>query len=163
MLIVLSVNEAKNVRMRDAHHSHVRPTSYTTLLHDISHLIDDVHERHRTRSNTSCRTHHGTMRSKEFIRHAGAAASLMNRRCGLRVFHNSSQGIRDIEYKTRRELTVGLAGVNKTRRVGDELTREHHLAHCGKKLIAFLAGFSLGNMPDDPFNDVSPFLKRVTF
>src|ERR1044072_2133848 len=112
MLIVLSVNEAKDVRMRDAHHSHVCTTTHTTLLYDISYLIDDVHEQHWTRRHTSCRAHHRTVWAKEFISHARAAAGLVNRCCGFRMIHDSSQRIWNLQNKACGKLAVCLAGVD---------------------------------------------------
>src|SRR5512145_1984685 len=102
------MDETQHVGMCNAHHSHVRAASHTTLLHDISHLIDNVHERDWTRSNAGRRTHHRSVRPEELISHAGAAASLMNCRSSFCMFHDPGQGIGNFENKTGCELAICL-------------------------------------------------------
>src|SRR5215203_2337955 len=100
------MNETKHIRMCDPHHSHVCATPHTTLLHYIRHLVDDVHERHWTRSNSSRRAYHCSVWSQKFISHSCAAASLMNGGGSLCVIHDSSQRIGNVQNKTCRELAM---------------------------------------------------------
>src|SRR5512132_2993402 len=116
MLIVFRMNETQHVRMRDPHHAHIGAAAYAALLHYVSHLIDDVHERHGTGSNTACGSDESTRRSEEFISHPGAAASLMNRRRSLGVIHDSGYRVRHIQHKACSELTICFACVNEARR-----------------------------------------------
>src|SRR5215212_449584 len=161
MLIVLGMDEAQHVRMRDAHHAHVCTATYAALLHDISYLVNDVHERYWTRRHTGRRADHRAMRPEKFIGHARAAAGLVNRGSSLGVLHDSRKRVWDVQHKTRRELTVSFAGVDQTRRVRNELASQHHFAHGGKKLVTFLTRFGHGNVADDTPHDIRPFLERT--
>ncbi len=143
MLIVLRVNEPQNVRVRNAHHSHVRAASHASLLHDIGDLVDDVHERHWTRSNARRRAYHRAVRSQELVGHARATTGLVNGGCRCRMVHDSVQRIRNFQNKARRELSFRFAGVDQAGGVGDEFARQHDLFHGREKLVSFLARFRL--------------------
>src|ERR1043165_1665320 len=143
MLIVLSVNEAKHVRMRDAHHSHVRTASHTTLLHYIAHLIDDVHERHWTRRHTGRRAHHRSVWPEKLIRHTRATARLVNGCRRFRMVHYSRQRVGNVQNKAGCELAVWLAGIDETGSVGNKLPRQHDGFHGRVKLVSFFTGFRL--------------------
>src|SRR5215204_4913877 len=131
------MNETQHVRMCDAHHAHVCTASNTTLLHDISHLVDDVHEGNWARSNTGCGAHHRAVRPQKFISHACAATGLVNRGCCLGVLHDAVEGIGHVKNKTGGELSICFTRVDQTGRVGNEFARQHHFAHGGEELVAF--------------------------
>src|SRR5215217_2173406 len=155
------MDKTQDVRMRYAHHSHICATPDAALLHNIGHLVNDVHERHWTRRNTGRRAHHGAVWPQKLISHAGAAASLVNGSRSLGMLHDSGKRVGDIQNKTRRELSICFTGVDQTRSVGDEFASEHHFAHSGKKLVSFFARFGHGNMSDYATHNVSPLLKRA--
>src|SRR6185503_10070322 len=48
-LIILGMNESKDIRMRDRQDAHVGPTPHTALFDRLGHRVDDLHERNRTR------------------------------------------------------------------------------------------------------------------
>src|SRR4030095_16693648 len=102
MLVILGMNETKHIRMGNAHHTHVRSTTNTTLLNDVRHLIDDVHERDWTRGHPRGRTNHRSCWSQKLVSHSGSATSLVNRRCRLCMIHDPLQRVRQIENKASR-------------------------------------------------------------
>ena len=133
VLIVLGMNETQHVRMRDAHHAHVGAATDATLLHDISHLIDDVHERDGAGSNAARRTNQSAVGAQKLVSHAGAAAGLVNGRCRFGVLHDSGYRVRHVEHEAGRQLAIGFAGVDQAGRVRHKLASQHYLAHCRKK------------------------------
>ena len=89
MLIVLRVNEAQHVRMRDAHHAHVSATAHTALLHCVGRRVEDIHERHGAAGDSVSRTNHRTARTQLLKSEARAAAGLMNDRGIGRGLHDA--------------------------------------------------------------------------
>ena len=162
-LIVLCVNEPENVRMQDREDAHVRTAPHTALFHDLSRLIDDVHEAHRARGNTSRRIDHRPGRAQKFIGHAGPAAGLMDDRDVLGVLHDPLYRIRNIQYKTCCELSLRLTGIDEARRVRHEFASEHRGGHfVVKEVLLLRVSFCRGNMPDDAANHVRPGFKRFS-
>src|SRR5438445_284614 len=110
--------------------------AHTALLNGVSRRIENVHERDGAAGHTVCRTNHRAAGTKFFKSEAGAATGLMNDRgisCGL---HDAGDRVWHIEYKACGELTVGFAGIDETRRVGNEFARHHDVGHPQKKFIA---------------------------
>src|SRR6185436_189442 len=105
------MNETQHIGMRDAHHSHVCTAPHTALLHDISHLIDDIHERHWTRSDTHRRADARSVWSQEFVSHASATAGLVNRCRSRCVLHYPLKRIGNLQNKARSQLTICLTSV----------------------------------------------------
>ncbi len=134
--------------MRNAHNAHVGAAPDAALLHDVGDLVDDVHERHRTRRYAGRRTDHRTAWTQEFVGHAGSAASLMNDGRSFRVLHDPGDRIRHIKHEARSKLAVGFAGVNQTRRVWHKLARRASLRSSPQKT-------------DRAFRHLSPQQKRV--
>src|SRR5215213_6922113 len=167
------MDEAQHVRMRNAHHAHVRAASHAALLHNVRHLVDDVHERHWTRRHTSRRAHHCAVWAKEFIRHAGSAAGLVDGGGSLRVLHDSRERIRHMQNETRGELTVRFTRVYPTRRtISDHSSSgrpfksfsEYRLLTTFLALIPSCSDFRRGETAGEPtllFPDVLPIAALI--
>ena len=78
----------------------------------------------------------------------------------LGVFHDALDRIRNVEHEACGELALGLAGIDETRSVRDELAAEHHGRHVavehrlGRRVL-----FRTRNVADDAADDVCPSLK----
>jgi hypothetical protein len=160
-LIILRVDEAKNVRMSDAQDAHIRTAADTALLYDLGRLVDDVHKAHGAGGHPSGRVDHRARGAEKFVGHSGAAAGLMNYGDVLSVLHYPLDRIGNVEHEAGGELSLGLTRIYETRGIGDELAVEHHRGHgvvkCGAVGRICLGG---GDMADDASDDIVPGFDR---
>src|SRR5689334_20508949 len=129
------MNKAEDIRMADAHHSHVGAATYSTLLYDIGYLIDDVHERYGTRCCSMFGTDRGAVRPYHFVGHAGAAARLVDGGGDFCMVHDAGKRIWNLKDETSSELAVDAASVYETRSVGQEFALQHDLGHGSNEFL----------------------------
>ncbi len=155
MLIILGVNEAQDVRMSYAHHSHVGAPPHAALFHGIGRRIENIHERDGAAGDAVSSADHRATGSQFLKGEAGAAARLMNNRSVGRRLHDAGDRVRHIEHKTSGQLSVRFAGIDQARRVGYEFTRQHDVGHDVEEFIALIGiGFSHRDVRHDTGDDV---------
>ena len=63
-------------------------------------------------------------RAQKFISHPGTATGLMNRRRRFRMLHDAGDRVRHVQYKTRRQLSIGTTSVHQARRIRHKLASQ---------------------------------------